>query len=253
MAKIFISHSSKNRELIKTLVEFLQMGMGVSRGEIFCTSYPESLPTGEQFIEAIREEMRNCEVVFFVITEDFLKSQFCLTEMGAAWGLGKRIYPLMLVKLEKIENTPLKGLQVRFLEKKSDINTIYDELRNYNILTRTSITEYINRIDEFLRQVQVYVNGEYMLQVSDDGYYHTEILEERQVPSEYCCYKIKGHIAEWQHDNDAKSDWLFYRVGVYDKLQVGEKVKFKISKTDVNRWADIGLARNVYPADLEKE
>ena len=45
MAKLFISHSSKDRELIKTLVEFLQMGMGISRGEIFCTSYPEELPT----------------------------------------------------------------------------------------------------------------------------------------------------------------------------------------------------------------
>lgn len=167
MAKIFISHSSKNRELIKTLVEFLQMGMGISRGEIFCTSFPEELPTGEQFIEAIRQEMKNCEVVFLVITEDFLRSQFCLTEMGAAWGLGKRVYPLILVNLEKIENTPLKGLQVRFLEKSNDINAIYDELRNHNIITKTSTSEYINRLDTFIRQVKVYVKGEYILQVSD--------------------------------------------------------------------------------------
>lgn len=252
MAKIFISHSSKNRELIKTLVEFLQMGMGISRGEIFCTSFPEELPTGEQFIEAIRQEMKNCEVVFLVITEDFLRSQFCLTEMGAAWGLGKRVYPLILVNLEKIENTPLKGLQVRFLEKSNDINAIYDELRNHNIITKTSTSEYINRLDTFIRQVKVYVKGEYILQVSDDGYYHTEILEERYVPKEYQCYKIKGHIAEWQKDNDAKTDWLFFRNGVYEKLQVGEKVKFKISKTDVNHWSDIGWARNIYPADLRK-
>lgn len=253
MAKLFISHSSKDRELIKTLVEFLQMGMGISRGEIFCTSYPEELPTGEQFIEVIKKEMINCEVVFFVITDEFLRSQFCLTEMGAAWGLGKRIYPLMLVKLERIENTPLKGIQVRFLEKQSDVNAIYDELRNCNIITRTSITEYINRIDAFVRQVEVYAKGEYMLRISDDGYYHTEILEERNVPSVYCCYRIKGHVAEWQKDNDAKTDWLFYRIGVYEKLQVGEKVKFKISKTDVNCWSDIGWARNIYPADLKKE
>lgn len=89
MAKIFISHSTKNRELIKILVEFLQMGMGISRGDIFCTSYPEELPTGEQFIEEIRQKMKNCEVVFLVITEDFLRSQFCLTEMGLHGGSEK--------------------------------------------------------------------------------------------------------------------------------------------------------------------
>lgn len=155
MAKIFISHSSRDEKLIRILLDFLQMGMGISREEIFCTSYPDELPTGNPFIEIIRREMRNCEAAFLVITDNFIKSPFCLTELGAAWGLGKRIYPLLLVSLDKVENTPLKGLQVRYLDDKNDVSAVYDELRDNGIITRTSTAEYMRRLPEFMREISL--------------------------------------------------------------------------------------------------
>lgn len=250
MAKVFISHSSKDEALISIFMEFLQMGMGIEKKDIFCTARSEELHTGEDFILRIREQMRDCEVAFFVITNNFLKSQFCLTEMGAAWGLGKRVYPLLLVGIDKIEKTPLKGLQVRFLGKENDISAIYDELRACSVITRTSTAEYMRRLPDFIKQVQILTNGDYILQISEDGYYHTEIAAVRYVPSEYRCYRIKGHIEEWRTPNSAASDWIFYRTGVYEDLKMGEKIRFKIAKTEMNRWADIGIARNIYPADL---
>lgn len=33
MARLFISHSSKNKELVELFVEFLQLGMGVMKEE----------------------------------------------------------------------------------------------------------------------------------------------------------------------------------------------------------------------------
>lgn len=253
MAKIFISHSAMDKELIRSLVDFLQIGMGIERKDIFCTSYPEELPTGENFIEIIKQQMRNCEAAFFVITDNFLNSQFCLTEMGAAWGLGKRIFPLLLVSIDKMERTPLKGVQVRFLDRENDVSAIYDELRSNGIITKTSTAEYIHRLPEFMKQIQIRSNGEYMLEVSEDGYYHTEIMEVRNVPAEYRCYRIKGHIEEWRNQGDAESDWLLFRAGIYKDLKVGTKVRFKIFRTEMKRWGDIGIARNIYPADLREE
>lgn len=58
MAGVFISHSSENKELVKIFLDFLQMGMGVKRDEIFCTSLSDSLPTGEAFIPKIKEELK---------------------------------------------------------------------------------------------------------------------------------------------------------------------------------------------------
>lgn len=92
-----------------------------------------------------------------------------------------------------------------------------------------------------------------LLQVGTDGYYHTEIVEVRNVPSQYRCYQIKGHLQEWETEDAAKTDWIFYRTGAYKDLEVGDKVRFKILKTDINKWRDIGIARNIYPADLVKE
>ena len=69
MSKVFISHSTMNKEIVKGFVDFLQMGMGIARNEIFCTSYPNMLPTGEGFIKKIKEELKDCEAVIFIITE----------------------------------------------------------------------------------------------------------------------------------------------------------------------------------------
>ena len=253
MAKIFISHSTLNREVARAFVDFLQMGMGIAREEIFCTSYPNTLPTGEGFINKIKEELENCEAVIFLITEQYLKSQFCLAELGAAWGLGKKIYPLLLVNFEKIERTPLKGLQALFLNNENDISVVYDEFCSRGIISRPCTSEFMKRLPIFIQQLNVQINGDFLLEMATDGYYHTEISAVRNVPSEYKCYRIKGHVDEWQGEDLAKSDWIFFRKGMYKELEVGDKVRFKISKTEVNRWKDIGMARNIYPADLAKE
>ena len=37
MKGIFISHSTKNGELVEQFVEFLKLGMGIENSRIFCT------------------------------------------------------------------------------------------------------------------------------------------------------------------------------------------------------------------------
>lgn len=53
MAKIFLSHSTKNKELVENFIEFLRLALGISRGDIFCTIAVEDLYTGENFMERI--------------------------------------------------------------------------------------------------------------------------------------------------------------------------------------------------------
>lgn len=253
MSKIFISHSTKNQELAKQFMKLLQTGMGFARKDIFCTSLPNTLPTGEAFIEKIREELKECEAVIFLITREYLKSRFCLAELGAAWGLSKQIYPMLLVDIEEIENTPLKGLQVLFLERESDITALYDDLCGKGIITSRHTTEYMSELPNFMEQIEVLVNGEYLLQKDKDGYYHTEIVEARPVKEHFRCYKIKGHVDTWEAEDEAKTDWLFYHKGMYEDLKVGDTVRFQFTKEEIKQFPDIGIARNIYPATLEKE
>lgn len=110
MGKIFISYSSKNKELTEKFIEFLQLGMGIGREDIFCTVSAHTLKTGEPFIEAIRKELKDCEAVISLITEDYLNSKFCLIEAGAAWAMSKRYFPLLTVPFSDLAGTLLQGL-----------------------------------------------------------------------------------------------------------------------------------------------
>ena len=176
MAKIFISHSSKDKDMVIDFMDFLQKGMGFGREDIFCTSYPNALPTGEEFIAKIKAELVGCEAAFLVITDNYLSSPFCMAELGAVWGLGKRIFPLLTVDLEKMNSTPLLGMQMRFLNKRDNMEAVYDEFCKYEIIPSPSVGEFNHNLNIFMQKL----NGEYQLKMGADGYYHTEILAVRE-------------------------------------------------------------------------
>ncbi|MCB7520645.1 toll/interleukin-1 receptor domain-containing protein [[Clostridium] hylemonae] len=251
MAKIFISYSSKNEKLVSCFLEFLQMGMGVNNSDIFCTAYSESFVTGETFIEKIREKLQECEAVISLITEEYLESKFCLTEMGAAWGMNKQFFPLLLVSYADLSDTPLQGMEMRKLYSEDDMSRVYDELYDCGISQTHQTNEFRKRLPVFVRQTENFLKGEYVIEKDSLGYYEATVSSVRQVKENYRCYGIKGHIAEPPDGEEAASDWLFYWRGVFPDLHVGEKVRFKTSKSKVNKFPDLGLARNIYPDDLQ--
>lgn len=150
MKKLFISYCTENREIVEKFLEFLQLGMGVQKNDIFCTAYSEMLVTGEEFIEKIREQLQECETVISIITEEYLKSTFCLMEAGAVWVMSKRYIPLLLVPYERLNGTPLQGMQMRKMEKAEDLCVVYDELQICGVLKRHQTAELHKRLPEFI-------------------------------------------------------------------------------------------------------
>lgn len=53
--KIFISHASKNKEIVLKFASFLE-SIGTEM-EVFCTSEKGSIAAGENFIETIAKEL----------------------------------------------------------------------------------------------------------------------------------------------------------------------------------------------------
>lgn len=154
MKKLFISHSSKDRKLVEEFIEFLQLGMGVKKADIFCTAYPEILATGRGFVEEIHKQMQECEMVLFIITEEYLQSAFCLAEMGAAWGMGKQCFPLLTVDYRRLDGTPLLGIQMRKLSSIDDMSVLYDELHKCGILDEYQTAEFNRRLSKFVESVK---------------------------------------------------------------------------------------------------
>lgn len=252
MGKLFISFSSKNRQLAESFTELLQLGMGVRREDIFCTAFSDNLKTGEDFIRQIREELKECEGVISLITEDYLRSKFCMIEAGAAWALSKRYFPLVMVDYEELKGTPLYGMQMRRLYQEEDMSTVYDELYDCKAGLRRQTAEFNRRLKTYMKRVKELQEHRNWIPKDEEGYYEATIGTVRKVKEPYRCYGIRGRVSDPPDGNEAASDWIFFRGGMYPELQPGDRIRFRIHKSEVRIFSDLGAARNLYPAELVK-
>ena len=74
MAKVFVSHSSNDKDVVRLFKDLvLKSGFGLSDNDIFFTSSPETgVPVGENIPKYIKDNLIDCECVFF---DDFKRLQ----------------------------------------------------------------------------------------------------------------------------------------------------------------------------------
>lgn len=263
MKGVFISHSTKNRELVEQFVEFLKLGMGVENSRIFCTSENGTLPTGRNFVEIIRQEVQEREMVIALITPEYLQSRFCMMELGAAWVEAQYLCPLLAggVDYKDLDDTPLAGLQMRKIDSEDDLCAIYDEMVRQEFVSMKT-AQFNKKRREFMKGISsvktvrssetsgMEESGQYHL--DSEGYYNIVVEEERSVPAPYKCYKIKGRLPlATEETDDTEGHWIFYRKDAFALLKAGDHVRLKVGKTEKRYFPDIGWARNVYPEDMQ--
>lgn len=90
MSRIFLSHSNEDNAKALAVRDWL-----VAEGwdDIFLDFDPErGLKAGQRWQEALRHASRTCELVFFLISPSWARSQWCLAEFLLAKQLNKRIF-----------------------------------------------------------------------------------------------------------------------------------------------------------------
>lgn len=96
MVKIFISHSKKDESLAKQVTSLLLSALKIDEDEIRCTSVPGfQLEGGMHTSTQLKQELQDCDVILGVLTENSLDSMYVMFELGAGWGLNKRVIPLL--------------------------------------------------------------------------------------------------------------------------------------------------------------
>jgi len=129
---VFISHSSKDKPLVEQFVdEILQLGMGISRDRIACTSIEEmGIPNGTKMREWIQEKIADCQIAFLMISPNYKKSEICLNEMGAVWALEKDVKILLLPGIDYGNFGWLEEIrQAGHIESEGVLDQLYDDLR----------------------------------------------------------------------------------------------------------------------------
>ena len=154
--KFFISHSSKDEVLVNAFIEkILMLGCGFKRSDIFCTLDHTVIRTGEDFRNEIIKNMKVCDYILCMISENYRESEICQNELGAAWAMeGKRILPFKFpnVKFEEIGFLNVVK-QTADITDNSKLDELYIELcDNYGL--EQDWINFNQRKEDFLKVVR---------------------------------------------------------------------------------------------------
>jgi hypothetical protein len=93
---VLISHSSKDKALAEALIDLLRSGLGLLASQIRCSSVDGyRLPAGVNTHDQLRKEIKSVKVLIGLLTPNSLSSTYVLFELGARWGAGLFMIPLL--------------------------------------------------------------------------------------------------------------------------------------------------------------
>ncbi|MEZ4912171.1 MAG: toll/interleukin-1 receptor domain-containing protein [Saprospiraceae bacterium] len=128
---IFISHSSKDIEVVEQFIELLIKAFKIDESKIRCTSVPRfKLPSGSNVDNTIKNEISASKAFIGFITEKSLDSVYVLFELGARWG-SERNFRLMTADqaIFELVKPPLVNHHIICISNRTEIYQILDEIQ----------------------------------------------------------------------------------------------------------------------------
>lgn len=93
---LFVSHSNKDKRLANSLIEFLRAALAIPAERVRCTSVDGyKLSGGAKTEVQLPKDIQGARCFIGLITPASLKSQFVLFELGARWGSGEHLVPVL--------------------------------------------------------------------------------------------------------------------------------------------------------------
>ena len=171
---IFISHSSKDN-IVSYFVIFLT-SLGINPNDIFCSSLEgNGVKNGKRINDVIKQKMNESNIVVYLISHNFLKSAYCLQELGAMWlGTNRKCF---LFKFDDVEANEMNGFidsDYKYSLLNTDgLSSLYDEICElYNLKNKQAV------ISRAISNLLVNIKKEIKLLVEDKD--KTEEELERQ-------------------------------------------------------------------------
>ncbi len=144
-------------KLAEAFIELLISAMPISSERIRCSSVPgHELPGGISIVDVLRKEVRDSRVFVALITPESFKSTYVQFEMGARWGAGLRLIPLLVaMKVDDLIQGPLGMLRCLSCDKEADLLRLVEQISVELGLTRKEPSlyqRYIARLRELANQ-----------------------------------------------------------------------------------------------------
>lgn len=152
--KIFISHSSKDINIVKKFVEeVLQLGLDIPADRIFCSSMEGyGIKSGQYMPDRLKEEINESCLAILFISPTYKTSEICLNEVGAAWvTLNKeRVIPMLLpeTSFKELGFLDLNRLGLKVWERSEILKFVQDCKDQLN--PSFDLQKLHTKIEEFL-------------------------------------------------------------------------------------------------------
>jgi hypothetical protein len=150
--RIFISHSSADRELAALLVDLLRSSLNLPAEAIRCTSVEgHRLAGGAETDRALRKDIHDCEAFIGLISATSIESAYVLFELGARWGAERHLLPLLAPTADAaILRGPLSGLNALRCSSAADLQQMIHEIGGVLKIAVESPAAYQRHIDQIL-------------------------------------------------------------------------------------------------------
>lgn len=164
MKKVFISHSSGDKEIVQELISLIE-GMGVKSKQIFCSSFDGyGIQLGVNWLDAVKNELTEETLVLFVLTTNFYNSNMCQCELGAVWVNTLKHIPILVPPLvyDDLEYI-LRNQQSMTINKEENLSSLYEEIINWFDLEQLRPNIWKNKSDKFLGNIDYILKKKFVI------------------------------------------------------------------------------------------
>lgn len=150
--RVFISHSSRDVAVAESLVELLRSALNLPNEAIRCTSVEGfRLPGGVPTDETLRREVHDADLFLALITPNSLSSAYVVFELGARWGAGKVLIPLLATGAtsEHLKG-PLQGINALDCSIPEQIHQLIDDASRHLSVQPSSPTGYQKTLEALI-------------------------------------------------------------------------------------------------------
>jgi len=158
ITKVFISHASKDSEVVEEMIELLE-SIGLDSNQIFCTSFEGyGIELGEDFLDSIKGELSSDALVIFILSKSFYESPVCLCEMGATWVLAKEHIPVLVPPLDYSDVKGVIPLSQGFkINEPLKLNLFKEKIEEtFQIKNTISMSTWERKRDRILSRIEKY-------------------------------------------------------------------------------------------------
>lgn len=167
MKKLFISHSSKNKVIANQLISYLER-LGLEHKNMFCSSsISQGAKNGEDLNSRIGKAIKDSNLIIYLISRDFLKSSYCIEELGVGWYLSqeynKKCFYVLLPDVELSDlfgfvNGKIQKFTLLNISQKESFISFTEDISNVMNIKEKSLTTQIEYINSFFNAINSELN-----------------------------------------------------------------------------------------------